>query len=162
MTCLFRKMTMDDLEQVVAIDQVSFGLPWPPRSFYFELTDNPPSRCWVAEMDGRVVAMLVAWLIVDEIHIATFATHPDYRRRGIGGKLLHHTLRMAREEGAITSFLEVRAGNEAALTMYRKFGYMESGLRKGYYSDNREDAVLMTLASPDYEKLLLDGETDER
>ena len=69
---------------------------------------------------------------------------------------------MAREEGAITSFLEVRAGNEAALTMYRKFGYMESGLRKGYYSDNREDAVLMTLASPDYERLLLDGETDER
>ncbi len=157
-----RKMTMDDLEQVVAIDQVSFGLPWPPRSFQFELTNNPASRCWVGEMDGRIVAMLVGWFIVDEIHIATFATHPDYRRQGIGRNLLYHVLRSAKEEGAITSFLEVRAGNEAALAMYRKFGYVESGLRKGYYSDNREDAVLMTLESLDVERLLLDGGVDER
>ncbi len=84
MSYVIRKMTLDDLEQVVAIDQVSFSLPWPARSFQFELTDNPASRCWVADVDGRIVGMVVAWLIVDEIHIATIATHPDFRRQGIG------------------------------------------------------------------------------
>ena len=140
-----RKMTQDDLEQVVAIDQASFSLPWPARSFQLELTDNPVSRCWVAELDGRVVAIMVAWLIVDEIHIATIATHPDFRKQGIGKNLLLHTLRCAREEGALTSFLEVRESNLVAIEMYRQFGYTESGRRSGYYKDNGEDAILMTL-----------------
>jgi ribosomal-protein-alanine N-acetyltransferase len=145
MSVILRKMTLDDLEQVVAIDQVSFSLPWPRSSFHFELTDNPASRCWVAERDGRVAAMLVAWLIVDEIHIATIATHPDFRKQGIGEKLLLFTLQSAKDEGAVSSFLEVRENNAAALMMYRKFGYVESGRREGYYKDNGEDAVLMTL-----------------
>jgi len=146
MSVTLRKMTLDDLEQVVAIDQMSFSLPWPARSFQFELTDNLASRCWVAESDGRVAGMLVAWFIVDEIHIATIATHPDFRKRGIGGKLLLHTLQSAKAEGAVSSFLEVREGNAAAIMMYRKFGYVESGRREGYYKDNGEDAILMTLA----------------
>lgn len=147
MSYLIRKMTLDDLEQVVAIDQVSFSLPWPARSFQFELTDNPASRCWVADLDGRIVGMVVAWLIVDEIHIATIATHPDFRKQGIGKNLLLHTLRSAKEDGALSSFLEVRESNEAALVMYRKFGFVESGRRTGYYKDNGEDAILMTLGS---------------
>ena len=147
MNCIFRTMTSDDLEQVIAIDQVSFSLPWPERSFYFELTDNFASRCWVAELNGRVVAMLVAWLIVDEIHIATVATHPDFRKQGIGKDLLYRALRSAKGEGALTSFLEVREGNDAALKMYRKFGFVESGRREGYYKDNGEDAILMLLES---------------
>lgn len=145
-----RKMTLDDLEQVVAIDQVAFSLPWPARSFQFELTDNLASRCWVADLDGRVVGMMVAWFIVDEIHIATIATHPDFRKQGIGEKLLLHTLQSAKEEGALTSFLEVRESNDAALELYRKFGFVESGRRESYYNDNGEDAILMTLASLNY------------
>jgi [ribosomal protein S18]-alanine N-acetyltransferase len=89
--------------------------------------------------------MLVAWLIVDEIHIATVATHPDYRQQGVGKKLLLHALLSAKEEGALTSFLEVRESNIAALEMYRKFGFIESGRRQDYYKDNNEDAILMTL-----------------
>ena len=147
MNYVIRKMTLDDLAQVVAIDQVSFSLPWPARSFQFELTDNPASRCWVVDMDGRIVGMVVAWLIVDEIHIATIATHPDFRKQGIGKNLLLHTLRSAKEEGAVTSFLEVRESNDAALEMYRKFGFIESGRREGYYKDNGEDAILMSLES---------------
>ena len=147
MSVILRKMTLDDLEQVVALDQMSFSLPWPPRSFQFELTDNPASRCWVADLDGRVVGMVVAWLIVDEIHIATIATHPDFRKQGIGKKLLSFSLQSAKDEGALTSFLEVRESNEAALMMYDKFGYVESGRREGYYKDNGEDAILMSLAS---------------
>ncbi len=145
MSYIIRKMILDDFEQVVAIDQASFSLPWPARSFQFELTDNPASRCWVADMDGRIAGMVVAWLIVDEIHIATIATHPDFRKQGIGKNLLLHTLRSAKEEGAVASFLEVREGNETALEMYRKFGFIESGRREGYYKDNDETAILMSL-----------------
>jgi ribosomal-protein-alanine N-acetyltransferase len=108
------------------------------------LTDNPASRCWVADLDGRVAGMLVGWLIVDEIHIATIATHPDFRGRGIGKKLLSFALESARNEGAVSSFLEVRESNAAALEMYRKFGYVEDGRREGYYKDNGEAAILMS------------------
>jgi ribosomal-protein-alanine N-acetyltransferase len=153
MKMIIRKMTMDDIEQVLAIDRVSFSLPWPERSFRFELTDNPASRCWVAEMDGKLVGMIVAWLIVSEVHVATLATHPDFRRQGIAKKLLAYALRELRNEGAQSSFLEVRASNFAAQEMYRKFGYEESGVRPRYYRDNDEDALLMTLESLDVERL---------
>ena len=146
MNYTFRKMKLEDLEQVVAIDQVSFSLPWPARSFSFEC-DNPVSRCWVADLDGRVIAMVVGWILVDEIHIATLATHPDFRRQGIGKNLLLHTLSFAKEEGAQSAFLEVREGNFAAIEMYRQFGFIENGRRSGYYADNGEDAILMLLES---------------
>jgi ribosomal-protein-alanine acetyltransferase len=142
-----RKMTAEDIPAVVALDQISFSLPWPERSFRFEATANPASRCWVAEVDGRIVGMIVAWLFVDEVHIATLATHPDFRRQGIARQLLLHVLQLAVKEGAVSSFLEVRAGNVAAQDMYHKFGYKESGRRPRYYKDNNEDAILMTLES---------------
>lgn len=140
-----RRMIQSDLEQVIVIDQVSFSLPWPERSFQYELTDNLASRSWVAEIAGRVAAMLVGWLIVDELHIATIATHPDYRRRGMGRRLLIHGLRAARAEGATHAFLEVREGNAAAIQMYRGLGFAEDGRREEYYKDNHEDAILMSL-----------------
>ena len=140
-----RRMTIDDLAQVVAIDKASFSLPWPERSFRFEISDNSASRAWVAEEDGKVVGAIVAWLLVDEAHIATIATHPDFRRQGIASKLLSHALRMMMNEGALTSVLEVRESNLAAQEMYRKFGFEESGRRPRYYKDNSEDAILMTL-----------------
>ena len=140
-----RRMTIDDLAQVVAIDKASFSLPWPERSFRFEISDNSASRAWVAEEDGKVVGAIVAWLLVDEAHIATIATHPDFRRQGIASKLLSHALRMMMNEGALTSVLEVRESNLAAQEMYRKFGFEESGRRPRYYKDNSEDAILMAL-----------------
>jgi len=153
MNLVFRRMTLEDIEQVVAIDQVSFSMPWPERSFRYELTDNPASRCWVVEADGKIVAMLVAWLLVDEAHIATIATHPDYRRQGIAKKLMIHALCYMAKEGAVSSFLEVRESNIAALEMYHKFGFEVSGRRRGYYKDNQEDAILMTLEGLNVEKL---------
>jgi ribosomal-protein-alanine N-acetyltransferase len=149
-----RKMTLSDVPVVVQLDQISFSLPWPERSFRFELNDNPASRCWVAEADGRVVGMIVAWLLVDETHIATIATHPDYRRQGIASKLLTHALLYTLDEGSQSSFLEVRQSNLAAQEMYRKFGYEAAGRRKRYYRDNDEDAILMILKSLDRDRLL--------
>lgn len=145
-----RKMIAHDLEQVIAIDQVSFSLPWPQRSFQFELTDNLASRCWVAELDGRIVAMIVSWFIIDELHVATIATHPEFRGRGIGKKLLVHALLSAKKEGAVKSFLEVRASNVVAQNMYRTLGFVEDGRRKEYYKDNNEDAILMSLNGLDH------------
>jgi ribosomal-protein-alanine N-acetyltransferase len=142
---LIRRMHLEDIPAVHAIDELSFSMPWPERSFKFEATENPAARAWVAESDGRVVAMLVMWLIVDEAHIATIATHPDFRRQGIGEQLLLEALRAARAEGAKLAFLEVREGNTAAQSMYSKHRFEVTGRRPRYYKDNQEDALLMTL-----------------
>jgi ribosomal-protein-alanine N-acetyltransferase len=139
-----RRMTLDDVEQVVAIDQVSFSLPWPERTFRYEIAENSASRPWVLDMDGRVVAMIVVWFIIDEAHIATIATHPDFRRQGFGRKLLVYALMAAKEEGAQTALLEVRESNDKAQEMYLKLGFVEVNRRPQYYSDNGEDAILMT------------------
>jgi ribosomal-protein-alanine N-acetyltransferase len=154
MNLLIRKMTLEDIPAVVELDQLSFTLPWPERSFRFEVTDNPASRCWVVEMDGRIAAMLVGWMLVDEIHIATIATHPDFRRQGIGRQLLAYALRHALDEGARSSFLEVRESNLPAQEMYRQFGYEATGRRRRYYKDNDEDAILMNLEPLRREQLL--------
>jgi ribosomal-protein-alanine N-acetyltransferase len=156
MNLAIRKMTVADVPAVIELDQKSFSLPWPERSFRFELTDNPASRCWVAELDGKVVGMIVVWLIVDEAHIATVATDPDYRRQGIGKRLISHALMHLIGEGARSSFLEVRESNIIAQAMYRKFGYEETGRRRRYYRDNDEDAILMNLASLKEERLMVD------
>jgi ribosomal-protein-alanine N-acetyltransferase len=158
MKLVIRKMTLDDVPAVLDLDQRSFSLPWPERSFRFELTDNPASRCWVAELDGKVVGMIVVWLIVEEAHVATIATHPDFRRKGIAKRLLSHALQKLMEQGARSSFLEVRESNLAAQAMYRKFGYEETGRRRRYYKDNDEDAILMNLDSLSAERLLFDDQ----
>lgn len=157
MNVSIRKMTVEDLAAVVELDQVSFSLPWPERSFRFEVTDNPASRCWVAELDGKIVAMIVVWLIVDEAHVATLATHPEHRRQGIARRLLAHALLNLLQEGARSSFLEVRESNLGAQEMYRRFGYEDVGRRRRYYRDNDEDAILMDLAVLDAGQLMLEA-----
>lgn len=145
MSLVLRRMMVEDVPAVHAIDVGSFTLPWPERSLRFEVSDNPAARCWVAELDGQVVGMLVLWLIVDEAHIATLAIQPEYRRQGLAKRLLVEALRTAYQEGARQALLEVRAGNEAAQAMYRTFGFEEVGRRARYYKDNGEDAILMTM-----------------
>ncbi len=145
MNPVIRRMTLDDVSAVHEIDTLSFSLPWPERSFSYEMTQNPVTRGWVAEVGGRIAAMLVLWFIVDEAHIATIATHPDFRRQGIGEQILLHALLDVRTEGARRAFLEVRAGNIAAQSMYKKYGFVVDGVRPRYYRDNNEDAFLMSL-----------------
>ena len=151
-----RRMTVEDVPAVAKLDQLAFTLPWTERSFHFEVTSNPASRCWVAEQAGLIVGVIVAWLLVDEVHIATIATHPNFRRQGIAQALLVHVLKSGAAEGALSSFLEVRASNFVAQAMYRKFGYEETGRRPRYYKDNGEDAILMTLEPLNLEHLTSD------
>ena len=145
MNCLIRRMKLEDVPAIHEIDTLSFTLPWSERSFRYEVTENLVSRGWVVEVDGRITAMLVLWLIVDEAHIATLAVHPNFRRQGFGEKILIHALRAAQAEGARRAFLEVRAGNTAAQSMYKKYGFEVAGVRPRYYRDNNEDAFLMNL-----------------
>ena len=145
MSLIIRKMTEEDIPAVVELDQKAFSLPWPERSFRFEVTNNPASRCWVVEGEGKIIGMIVVWLIVDEAHVATLATAPDFRRQGVAKGLLSYALLHLIDEGAHSSFLEVRESNIPAKEMYRKFGYEETGRRRRYYKDNDEDAILMNL-----------------
>ncbi len=146
MNVIIRKMTVQDVPAVAQIDQLSFSLPWPEHSFHYEVSDNRVARCFVAEAeDKRLAAMIVSWIVIDELHIATIAAHPEFRRQGIGTLILKYALKDASAGGVRRAFLEVRASNEAALEMYRKFGFEISGRRTKYYKDNGEDAILMTL-----------------
>lgn len=142
-------MTLADLPAVLEIDRLSFALPWPERSYRFELSENPAAHLMVAEM-GRenhraVVGYVGFWLIVDEAHISTIAVDPGWRGQGVGELMLGDMLAAARKLGAEMATLEVRASNEAAVNLYRKFGFKVVGRRPAYYRDNEEDALLMTL-----------------
>jgi len=151
-----RPMRAEDIPRVQEIDRLAFAVPWPPSAFPHELRHSPHSRLWVAEMDGEVVGFVVVWLIVDEAHIATIAVHPDFRQQGIARRLLETAIQSAREEGAVLATLEVRAGNTAAQALYRQMGFAVVGRRPRYYTDNGEDALIMTL------KWRTGGETHER
>ncbi len=147
---LIRPMTLEDVAVVHQIDLLSFSTPWPERSYKFEVSHNEAARCWVVEVNNengqsQIAAMAVLWVIVDEVHIATLAVHPDFRERGLGKRLLAHALLVASKEGACKAFLEVRAGNFTAQNLYKDFGFEVSGVRSRYYRDNMEDALLMTL-----------------
>jgi ribosomal-protein-alanine N-acetyltransferase len=146
---LIRPMTITDLEAVLVIDRASFTLPWPERSFRYELLENTASHCWVAETHTEsgapiIVGMIVAWLILDEVHIATIAVAPGSRGLGIGKMLLQTALQECTHLGAVSATLEVREHNETAIHLYRQFGFEVVGRRKRYYSDTHEDALLMT------------------
>lgn len=153
-----RPMTLADIDQVNAIEQVSFSTPWPETAFTYELTHNQSTLCWVAEWveEGQtpsIVADIVIWRILDEAHIGTLAVRPEFRGQAIAQRLLAVALLEAAKSGATHALLEVRVSNQAAINLYRKFGFEEVGVRPGYYQDTREDALLMTLASLEPEKL---------
>ncbi len=145
----FREMAVADLASVQMLDQQSFINPWPEGAFHYELTGNQLSVCWVAEvMDEngmQIVASAVIWVIIDEAHLAMLAVTPQYRGLGIARRLLACALLVAFERGARKSLLEVRKNNIDALHLYYGFGYELAGIRPGYYLDNHEDALLLTL-----------------
>lgn len=147
---IIRPMRLDDLARVVEIDRLSFSLPWSENAFRYELLENPSSLSLVAELEQEgqspsVVGCGVAWLIMDEAHIATIAVHPAHRQRGIGKRLLAEMLKAVIERGARLATLEVREGNLAARRLYRRFGFENVGRRPRYYKDNQEDAIIMTV-----------------
>ena len=140
MKMAIRKMGIGDLEEVHAIENMSFKQPWHLKSFYNELQKEYGFQL-VVVIDNAVIAYLIAWLVVDEIHIANIAVHPKWRRMGIAEKLLTEIIQKYKMFHRI--WLEVRESNQAARSLYQKLGFCVAGVRKNYYSDQGEDAVLM-------------------
>jgi ribosomal-protein-alanine N-acetyltransferase len=141
-------MRMADIPAVHEVERLSFRTPWPAYAFEQELTGNRLARYVVARAGSgpmeRVVGFAGVWLMVDEAHITTFGVHPEWRRQGIGRRLLVRLLELADELHARRLTLEVRAGNLAAQALYRRFGFAVEGRRPRYYTDDGEDALVMT------------------
>lgn len=150
-------MRMADLPEVEAIERASFTTPWPPNAYRSELSENRLASYLVARIGDRVVGYAGMWLMVDEAHITTFAVHPSWRRRRIGERLLLAMLDLAATRRAREATLEVRVSNLAARRLYEKYGFRPVGVRPRYYSDDGEDALVMTtepLASPSMQRRL--------
>jgi ribosomal-protein-alanine N-acetyltransferase len=143
-------MRPGDIRQVMPIEKASFPAPWPASAYRYELNKNHLSNYLVLRTDGdadtqaRVVAYGGFWLIVDEGHISTLAVDPAWRGRGLGEWMLMILIETAILRGARELTLEVRVSNRVAQGLYRKYGFVQVGLRKGYYQDNHEDALIMT------------------
>lgn len=155
-------MTTSDIAAVHDIERASFAVPWPPYAFRQELETNRMAHYLLVRADGRTVAYGGVWMMVDEAHVTTFAVLPAWRRRGIGACLLLELLDLARRLGASVATLEVRLTNVAARTLYQRFGFRPVGVRPRYYSDNGEDALIMTtdaLGSTSMRRLLGQLET---
>jgi ribosomal-protein-alanine N-acetyltransferase len=140
---LFRSMTLEDIDTIVQIEHESFTSPWSQEAFRTELTQNHFARYMVMERNETILGYGGMWLIVDEAHITNIAVREPYRGQGLGERLLRELMRTAAWLGAKRITLEVRVSNDTAQSLYRKLGFYESGLRPGYYSDNREDALIM-------------------
>lgn len=163
-------MTLDDLSAVMTIDQASFPRPWPETSWRYEIERNPNAHNFVARTtlpaaarrgwlqrlmrvkrapaaasSGVITGIACMWVVLDEAHLATLAAHPAYRGRKTGERVLAHCVAEARRCKCATMLLEVRVSNIVAQGLYRKYGFVVTGERKRYYSDNQEDAFLMNI-----------------
>jgi ribosomal-protein-alanine N-acetyltransferase len=136
-------MTPDDIPAVQLVENASFPVPWPANAFRHELTQNKNAHYIVAREGERIIAYAGLWLALDEAHITTFAVIPERRRRKIGERMLVRLFDMAIELKAEWLTLEVRASNFPAQRLYEKYGFHAAGIRRRYYSDNNEDAIIM-------------------
>ena len=139
----FRFMEMKDIDQILLIERLSFTIPWSREAFYNELTHNQYAHYLVMEEEERIIGYCGLWIVLDEAHVTNIALLPEYRGKGLGTGLLRKAMMEAKELGALTMTLEVRVSNHVAQSLYRKLGFENGGIRKNYYSDNQEDALVM-------------------
>ncbi|MFC5558965.1 ribosomal protein S18-alanine N-acetyltransferase [Ureibacillus thermophilus] len=140
----YRKMTVEDVEAVHAIEVESFPTPWSLDSFHYEMRVNPYANYIVAEDEtGAIVGYCGMWIVIDSAQITNVAVTKKARGQGIGEGLMREAMRVAKEQKAEMMSLEVRVSNTVAQNLYRKLGFQEGGIRKGYYTDNHEDALVM-------------------
>lgn len=139
----FEGMRVTDLDEVLAIEEVSFPTPWSRAAYHRELVTNGYATYVVGRLDGRLVAYGGMWVILDEAHVTNIAVHPDFREAGLGRLTMRVLEEKARELGALRMTLEVRVSNLPARRLYEALGYRGTGVRRNYYSDTHEDAIVM-------------------
>ncbi|WP_186578525.1 ribosomal protein S18-alanine N-acetyltransferase [Aquibacillus kalidii] len=140
---IIRRMTREDINQVAVIEESSFAVPWTKDIYEKELTENPYANYFVIEMMEQIVGFCGLWVVIDEAQITNIAISPQYRGYKLGAALFQYVINQAVTLGAIRLSLEVRKSNIVAQGLYRKFGLVPGGVRKNYYTDNNEDAIVM-------------------
>ena len=142
-TVSFRSMTIEDIEAVMRIEHATFPTPWSRSAFYNEIVINHFATYLLLEVGEEIAGYCGVWVIIDEAHITNIALHPNYRGMKLGEALLKKAIHFVKSRGAVKMTLEVRVSNLVAQNLYRKFGFEEGGIRKNYYTDNQEDALVM-------------------
>lgn len=137
-------MQEEDIDGILNVSSLSFSIPWSKTSYIQELS-NPIAKYLVAKVDNNIIGFAGTWIILDEAHITNIAVHPNYRKQGIASKLLEELINYCKNKNCTAFTLEVRSSNIAAQNLYKKYGFSEAGIRKSYYEDNKEDAILMWL-----------------
>jgi [ribosomal protein S18]-alanine N-acetyltransferase len=151
-----RAVLEEDLEGILAVDQITFTNPWTREMYEWEAKRSDVSRLFVVrpaadreDEGGRpLIAYCAVWLIFDELHINNLAVHPDWRRRGVARRLLDYIIGEARAAGALAATLEVRRSNDAALKLYESLGFAVEGVRPAYYTEPVEDALVLWRRPP--------------
>lgn len=136
-------MTVEDIEAVMEIEKATFPTPWSRSAFYNEVVVNQFATYLLLEVGEEIAGYCGVWVIIDEAHITNIALHPDYRGMKLGEALMSKAIQFAKSRGALKMTLEVRVSNTVAQNLYKKLGFVEGGIRKSYYSDNQEDALVM-------------------
>lgn len=145
MRVVIRPMRKEDLDQVMVLDTICFSTPWSKATYLAELAKGKGACYLVAEQEGKVVGYGGSWTIEKEMHITTLGVDPDCRRQGIGEKIMLEFVEAAWRTGLEEMTLEYAVSNAAAESLYEKFGFTREGLRRRYYQDTGEDAVIATV-----------------
>lgn len=138
-----RPMELKDIPHVLEVEKATFSVPWTTDIFNHELTDNQHAYYYVVELDERIIGYSGMWIVIDEAQITNIAILPEFRGKKIGESLFFHMMQTALRLGTVQLSLEVRVSNIIAQKLYRKFGLTPGGIRKNYYTDNQEDALVM-------------------
>jgi [ribosomal protein S18]-alanine N-acetyltransferase len=139
----FRLAKVSDIDDILGIEQASFAVPWSREAFYREIAQNQFAYYLVIEDHFQVIGYCGIWIVMDEAHVTNIAILPSYRGRKLGEELMKQAIKLAKRYGAVSMTLEARVSNHVAQNLYKKLGFQPGGIRKNYYSDNGEDALVM-------------------
>jgi ribosomal-protein-alanine N-acetyltransferase len=138
-----RRMSPEDVDEIWRLEQQLFTMPWSRASLLYEAGDNRNALSVVGQDEAGIAGYAIGWFISDEFHIGNVAVALEKQGRGVGRQLVEYMLREALDHGCSIATLEVRVSNVKAIALYRRYGFKGVAIRKGYYGDSGEDALVM-------------------